>query len=63
MIWALLILVFFIFAIGLAFYYDYKDDKSGFKRSLYGGIAFVVGLILLLFFSDLINKLWYYIFK
>lgn len=63
MIWALLILMFFIVAIGTAFYYDYKDDKPGFKRSLYSGIALVVGFILLDYFSGLLTELWDYIFK
>lgn len=63
MIWIFIISLIFILSIGIAFYYDYKADKIGFKKSFYGGLFIVLIFIIVMIASNLVDKLWNNIVK
>ena len=59
----LILFVLVIISIGIAYYFDYKNDKKGFKKSM-KNIGFLILIILgLCVISSIIEKLWNYIFK
>lgn len=58
MIWIFIITLVFILSIGLSFFYDYKNNKKDFKKSLYGVFSMIIIYILVIFALELLHKIW-----
>jgi len=62
-IWIFIISIVFFFSIGIAYYYDYKNDRKGFKKSLYGVFTMILIFIAIEIATKLLEKSWKYIFN
>lgn len=54
----MVILILFVLAItsiGIAYYYDYKQDKKYFKKSILNVFVLIIIVLATIFFSDIIN--------
>ena len=63
MIWIFIITLVFILSIGLAFFYDYKNNKKDFKKSLYGVFSMIIIYLLVIFALELLYKIRNIIFN
>jgi MFS-type transporter involved in bile tolerance (Atg22 family) len=61
--WILGIFILTLISIGVGYYFDYKNDKKYFKKSLLNVILLILIVVLVLSFNEFLTKLWNYIFK
>lgn len=51
----LIIFILVIISIGVAYFFDYKQDKKYFKKSILNVLVLIMIFLVIIFFSDIIN--------
>jgi hypothetical protein len=51
----LILFILVIISIGVAYYYDYKQDKKYFKKSIFNVFVLIIIVLTIIFSSEIIN--------